>query len=211
MKRLALMAVFCAIAGYLLGDVMRATGAESRDAKEILDSKSQTEEARPKPRRVGTGTVELSPRDEDEQQLTQDENLPEDIRKAREQGAKARDRQLKEILYNLRHGIGIAKDRGWAMGGPYFPIGPDFLHVRPREKPVQMAAGTFVIPSPYAVAGPLQYGFLIGPGDATIVPHDQLVETFPVTPAIPEPETWSLLILGFGALALRMKRMRRAV
>lgn len=208
MKRLAVLAVCFAVAGYLFGDLVQATGAMRTEAQEILKSKSEGDAALPKAkvRRVGSKTSEVAPRDGEEAEaaLVANEDLPPEIRKAREQGAKARQDQLKEILYNLKHGIGVAKDRGWGMGGPYFPMGS---FVQPREKPVRLAAGTFSMAAPFDVAGPLSGALQIGPGDPSVVPHQRFVEN--ISPPIPEPGTWALLILGFAALAWRLKSQRR--
>lgn len=215
MKRLAIMAVCSAIAGWLLGDMMRANGAEHQYAEEILAAKDAPVVAKPKPRHLGKNTVVLAPRDEDDDQITNDENLPEDIRRARQLGAKARARAMAEIIYNVKHGL-VSKDGGWGMGGPYFPLGADLLRLRPRERPVLMAAvpgsfGSYYLPgTPFSVADPINEPFLLGPGDPTVNPHVRLIEDF-LPPVVPEPATWSLLILGFGALGWRMSLVRRRV
>ena len=72
------------------------------------------------------------------------------------------------------------------------------------------ALGSYYMPgSPFSVPTSPGYFPLIGPGDPSVIPHARLVEDFIVTPSIPEPSSWMLLILGFGVLGWRMSLVRR--
>ncbi|MFO1186617.1 MAG: PEP-CTERM sorting domain-containing protein [Alphaproteobacteria bacterium] len=141
------------------------------------------------------------------------ENVPAAIRKAREQGAKAREKAVQETIINEMLGK-YAKDRGWGQGGPYFPLGSNLLNVKPREKPIRTAStyemGPAFAAMPLSVANPITSS-LFGPGEPGSPPHQSFLETFqnPFIPVVPEPATWAMFILGFWALALGALRRRR--
>lgn len=64
------------------------------------------------------------------------------------------------------------------------------------------------IPLPPLVLGPPP--IVSGPGPDVPPPSIPVPEVPPVTPAVPEPDTWALMLLGFGATGIALRR-RRAV
>ncbi len=176
MKRLIVMAVCSAIAGWLLGDMLRASGAERQYAEEILASKDIPVTPKAKPRHVGNRTTVIAPRDEEDQQAD-DANLPDDIRNARLLGAKARTPRAA--------GARLQRQARPHRQGQWLGHGRSVLPARrgsparaSARAPVRMAAvpgsfGTYsYMPgSPFSVAEPLGYAYLFGPGDPSVTPH----------------------------------------
>jgi hypothetical protein len=216
MRRVFLLAAMCAVLGWIVGDLMRVSHAERAGAFGALGAKADHVASNLLGKLLTGGT---RVRGEREGKLAQAaEDVPGSIRKAREQGAKARERAVQEMIINEKLG-GFAKDHGWAQGGPYFPLGADLMKVQPRARP-QLAAvpgglRTYELGGPFA-ATPLSVPdpvgtFPFGPGNPATPPHLNIVESFgSSTPVVPEPATWLMLILGFWGLAWRTQRVRRA-
>ncbi len=113
----------------------------------------------------------------------------------------------------MRPMASLPKDRGWGMGGHTSRLVRTFLHLQPRERPVRLAAVPggpntleyYPAVDPFAVPDPIGGRFPIGNPGAPV--PALFIQTFG---AVPEPGTWSLLILGFGALGWRARLTYRS-
>ena len=79
------------------------------------------------------------------------------------------------------------------------------------ECPLPSAAPHFSDSAPLApFGGALVGGVALSPsnGGITAFSPPALVVPPPFTPAVPEPDTWGLLILGFGCVGLSMRRKK---
>lgn len=212
-RRFLLLAAMCAAIGWIAGDLMRESRAERAYSRSALDAVVGGGGSESDGKLVSGTTLMFTARGDSEEMLVA-ENVPAAIRKAREQGAKARERAVQEAIVNEMLGK-YAKDRGWGQGGPYFPLGSNLMNVTPREKPIRTASSYEMAPAftamPMSVANPLTSS-LFGPGNPGSPLHQTFLETFPnpLIPVVPEPSTWALLIVAFWALALRLRHVRRA-
>ena len=208
-RRVFLLVAMCTAIGWVVGDLMRESRAERAFSRSGLDA--VTGGAGSDSKLVGGGTVVFAARGDSEELLVA-QNVPDAIRKAREQGVQAREKAVQETILNEKLGK-YAKDHGWGQGGPYFPLGTDLLKVKPREKPIHTAStyemGPAFAAMPLSVANSLSSS-LFGPGEPGTPPHQTFFDTFqnPFIPVVPEPASWALFILAFWALSLSLRRKR---
>lgn len=59
-------------------------------------------------------------------------------------------------------------------------------------------------------ASPTQFGapYILTPPTNVVIPGGGSGGVHPVVPGIPEPDTWAMLVLGFGFLGLSLRRKR---
>jgi hypothetical protein len=212
LRRALLLAALCAGLGWIVGDLMRGSRAERAYSRSVIDTIGDHSESGSKGKLVGGGTYIAGHGAGDEELVA--ENVPNAIRKARAQGAKARENAVRETILNEKLGK-YAKDHGWAQGGPYFPLGADLLKVKPRARPQLATASTYEMAPefaalPLSVPDPVGGRSLFGPGVPGALPSPVFTESssFLPAPQVPEPASWALLVLGFWALALRIRRRR---
>lgn len=194
LKQLGLTALLVLLIGWIVGEVTAPSAAERLNDSIVQAHRHATKDYKD----IGGGTIEIAANLRDD---TSDRSLPPEIIDARTKGQQAREAAIKDAIGKI-----FPKEGEWGMGGPIFPVKPAL----PKARPVEVASiPTTAIydfsPLP-AAAAPGNPWF--GPGDPNIPRHFLPGDIFASSPT-PEPSTWALMIIGFVALALRM-RMRRA-
>jgi len=189
-KHLYLSALLVLLVGWIVGEVTTPSAAERLDSAVAYAHKHASKDYRT----IGDGTIEIA--------ANQDHDLPPEIIDARTKGQQAREKAIKEAIGKI-----FPKEGDWGMGGPIFPMKVAI----PQERPVQLAeVPTTAIydfsPLP-AVASPSNPW--LNPGDPNVPEHFLPGNIFGSSPT-PEPSTWALMIIGFWALALRLKGRRKA-
>ncbi|MFZ1988414.1 MAG: PEP-CTERM sorting domain-containing protein [Alphaproteobacteria bacterium] len=190
LKQLYLSVVLVLLMGWIAGEVTAPSAAERLDDAVAYAHKHAAKGYRS----IGGGTIEIA--------SNEDHDLPPEIIDARTKGQQAREKAIKEAIGKI-----FPKEGDWGVGGPVFPM----RAALPRARPVQVAE----IPttaiydfSPLPAVAPPSNPW-IGPGDPNIPEHFLPGNIFGSSPT-PEPTTWALMIIGFAALALRLKARRSA-
>jgi len=193
LKQLYLSVILVLLVAWIGGEVTAPSAAERLDDAVAFAHKHASKGYRS----IGDGTIEIAANLHDA-----DHELPPEIIDARTKGQRAREKAIKEAIGKI-----FPKEGDWGVGGPVFPI----RAALPRQRPVQVAE----IPttaiydfSPLPAVAPPSNPW-ISPGDPNIPEHFLPGNIFGSGP-VPEPTTWALMIIGFAALALRLKARRSA-
>jgi len=204
MKQVYLFAILSMLAGWIIGDMIRPLDAHRLADTFTTQSSSASGEKAVK--QLGAGTIEVAANLHD---VKADKNLPDEVIDARTKAQIARERALKRALHKI-----FPQKGEMAMGGPFFPM-TEFTG-RPRPRPEILRTGldqpfintAFYSATPFPVfPGPGTTPWF-APGDPRTPPHMSWYDVFPGAATVPEPASWMTMILGFLALALRLRRRK---
>jgi len=198
LKQLALTALAVLLIGWIVGEVTAPSAAERLDESIARShhhlAKDYTD--------LGKGTIEIAANLKDD---ASNRNLPPEIIDARTKGQQAREAAIRDAIGKV-----FPKEGNWGMGGPEFPLKVALPQARPVETAEVPTTAIYDFSPLPAVAPPSNPWF--GPGDPNVPQHFLPGDIFGPSSPVPEPSTWALMILGFAAVALRLKasRTRRA-